>query len=77
LWIFLLKWGDSYDGHGEMYYDYNHGPSYKQQDTYHEPVYGKSAVKHTGYQPEPVYKPTPTYNWYGKKMSAFFLKHWK
>jgi len=60
--ILLLKWGDSYDGHGEMYYDYNHGPSYKHHDTYHEPAYGKSADEPIGYQPELVYKPTPTYN---------------
>lgn len=29
---YKLKWGDAYDGHGEMYYDYNHGPSYDHHD---------------------------------------------
>merc|ERR1712076_133181 len=38
-----LKWGDSYDGHGEMYYDYNHAPKH-----YEEPKYPA---------PKPVYKP--------------------
>lgn len=70
---FLLKWGDSYDGHGEMYYDYNHGPSYKHHDSYHEPVYGKAdegkpivykpePYKSEPYKPEPSYKPEPTYS---------------
>jgi len=59
---FLLKWGDSYDGHGEMYYDYNHGPSYKHHDSYHEPVYGKADAKPIVYKPEPSYKPEPTYS---------------
>jgi len=39
-----LKWGDSYDGHGEMYYDYNHAP----KAGYKEPAYAP---------PKPVYKP--------------------
>jgi len=62
----VLKWGDSYDGHGEMYYDYNHGPSYK----HHEPSYhGKADDNPVVYKPEPIaykpepYKPEPTYNW--------------
>jgi hypothetical protein len=37
--IIVLKWGDSYDGHGEMYYDYNHGPSYKHHDSSHKPLF--------------------------------------
>merc|ERR1712109_272352 len=43
-----LKWHDAYDGHGEMYYDYNHAPKYHEEhhDTYHEP-------------PKPVYKGVP------------------
>jgi hypothetical protein len=39
-----LKWGDSYDGHGEMYYDYNHAPKYKEE--HYKPA-------------KPVYKPAP------------------
>ena len=27
--LFQLKWNDAYAGHGEHYYDYNHGNSYK------------------------------------------------
>ena len=38
-----LKWGDSYDGHGEMYYDYNHAPKYHEEPKYPAP--------------KPVYKP--------------------
>ena len=45
-----------------MYYDYNHGPSYKHHDSYHEPVY-KADDKPIVYKPEPAYKPEPTYNW--------------
>merc|ERR1712223_2298387 len=30
-----LKWSDEYDGHGEMYYDYNHAP----KGGYKEPSY--------------------------------------
>jgi len=40
-----VRWGDSYDGYGEHYWEYNHSPSYK------EPV---------AYKPEPVpYVPAP------------------
>lgn len=39
-----LKWGDSYDGHGEMYYDYNHAPKYHEEPKY---------------PAKPVYKPAP------------------
>ena len=45
-----------------MYYDYNHGPSYKHHDSYHEPVYGKADDKPIVYNPEPSYKPEPTYS---------------
>merc|ERR1712038_1348903 len=43
-----LKWHDAYDGHGEMYYDYNHAPKYEEP---HEPVYHEPA--------KPVYKGVP------------------
>ena len=36
--LFQLKWHDSHDGHGEMYYDYNHVPKYHYEDDHH---YGK------------------------------------
>lgn len=42
-----MKWGDSYDGHGEMYYDYNHAP--KHAEAYKEPHYAP---------PKPAYKPS-------------------
>ena len=45
--LFQLKWHDSHDGHGEMYYDYNHAP--KHHEEYHEPHH------------EPVYKAQPAY----------------
>jgi len=70
----VLKWGDSYDGHGEMYYDYNHGPSYKHHDSYHEPVY-KADDKPVVYKPEPSYKPEPTYNWLAPTVIRFITKH--
>merc|ERR1712121_334341 len=33
-----LKWHDAYGGHGEHYYDYNHGDSYGKEPAYHEPA---------------------------------------
>merc|ERR1719483_1343366 len=43
-----LKWHDAYDGHGEHYFDYNHGNTYK------EPA--------PAYAPEPpVYSAPPSY----------------
>ena len=33
-----LKWHDSYDGHGEHYYDYNHGDSYKAPEPAYAPA---------------------------------------
>ena len=29
-----MKWHDAYDGHGEHYYDYNHGQAYKEPAPY-------------------------------------------
>merc|ERR1719150_2048203 len=29
-----LKWHDGYDGHGEHYFDYNHGSAYKEAAPY-------------------------------------------
>jgi len=31
-----LKWHDSYGGHGEHYWDYNHGDKYKHDDHHHD-----------------------------------------
>ena len=43
-----LKWGDGYEGQGEMFYDYNHGPG-----KYEEPAYAP---------PPPAYAPpVPAY----------------
>ena len=38
--IFFLqvRWGDSYDGYGEHYWEYNHGPSYEEPAAYVEPA---------------------------------------
>jgi hypothetical protein len=33
--IFQLKWGDGYEGQGEQFYDYNHGPGkYVEEPSY-------------------------------------------
>jgi len=32
-----LKWHDAYGGHGEHYYDYNHGNAYKEEPHYAPP----------------------------------------
>ena len=39
-----VKWGDTHDGYGEHFFDYNHGPKH---DYKHEPVH------------HPVYKSEP------------------
>jgi hypothetical protein len=32
-----VRWGDSYDGYGEHYWEYNHGPSkYDEPEPYKE-----------------------------------------
>merc|ERR1712073_137161 len=33
-----VRWGDSYDGYGEHYWEYNHGPSYEEPAAYVEPA---------------------------------------
>jgi len=49
-----LKWHDSYGGHGEHYYDYNHGNTYKEPEPHYAPE--------PAYSP-PVYSPPkPSYN---------------
>merc|ERR1712018_208418 len=32
-----VRWGDSYDGYGEHYWEYNRGPSYDEPAPYKEP----------------------------------------
>merc|ERR1719170_89454 len=50
-----LKWHDGYAGHGEHYFDYNHGPG-----KYEEPVAYKPAAP--SYEPPaPSYSPQPSY----------------
>ena len=36
--ILQVRWGDSYDGYGEHYWEYNHGPSYEEPAAYVEPA---------------------------------------
>merc|ERR1712029_483652 len=43
-----LKWHDGYSGHGEHYFDYNHGSAYKEP--HHAPAYGPPGL-HS--EPEP------------------------
>merc|ERR1711970_1103936 len=53
-----LKWHDSYDGHGEHYYDYNHGGGYKEP--HHEPAYAPPAPAYqAGSEPEGTYVAAP------------------
>merc|ERR1711970_850851 len=54
-----LKWHDAYGGHGEHYFDYNHGGGYKEP--HHEPVYHEPAPAYS--PPAPSYSPPkPSYN---------------
>merc|ERR1719219_590905 len=48
-----LKWHDGYDGHGEHYFDYNHGSAYKAP---HPPAYGPPGL-HS--EPEPSVVDSP------------------
>merc|ERR1712082_278137 len=52
-----LKWHDSYDGHGEHYYDYNHGGGYKE--SHHEPAYAPAPAYSAGSEPEGTYVAAP------------------
>merc|ERR1712158_44114 len=54
-----LKWHDSYDGHGEHYFDYNHGGGYKEP-VHHEPAYAPPAPAYSaGSEPEGTYVAAP------------------
>merc|ERR1712062_764185 len=48
-----LKWHDGYSGHGEHYFDYNHGPAYAPAKG---PSYGPPGL---GSEPEPAIVETP------------------
>ena len=52
-WLFQLKWHDEYDGHGEHYFDFNHGDSYKPAP---QPSYGPAGL---GSEPQPQYDAAP------------------
>ena len=57
--LFQLKWHDSYDGHGEHYFDYNHGGGYKEP-VHHEPAYAPPAPAYSaGSEPEGTYVAAP------------------
>merc|ERR1712227_372554 len=48
-----LKWHDDYGGHGEHYFDYNHGNAYKEP----APAYGHPAGLHSEPQEQIVEAP--------------------
>jgi hypothetical protein len=48
--LLQLKWGDGYEGQGEMFYDYNHGPG-----KYEEPAYAPPPPAYA--PPAPAYGP--------------------
>merc|ERR1719415_332371 len=50
-----LKWHDGYDGHGEHYFDFNHGPAYAPAP-HKGPSYGPPGL-HS--EPEPAIVETP------------------
>merc|ERR1712042_189263 len=52
-----LKWSDAYGGHGEHYYDYNHGGGYKEP--HHEPAYAPAPAYSAGSEPEGTYVAAP------------------
>merc|ERR1719251_777075 len=42
-----LKWHDDYGGHGEHYFDYNHGNAYKEP-AHHAPAYSPPKPSYAG-----------------------------
>merc|ERR1712066_76955 len=52
-----LKWHDAYGGHGEHYYDYNHGGGYEEP---HAPAYAAPApAYHAGSERDETYVAAP------------------
>merc|ERR1719189_1187184 len=52
-----LKWNDGYGGHGEHYYDYNHGGGYEEP---HAPSYAAPApAYHAGSERDETYVAAP------------------
>merc|ERR1712133_281600 len=51
-----LKWHDSYDGHGEHYYDINHVGPKEHAPAYHapKPTYGAGSENVASYVPAPA-----------------------
>lgn len=55
--MFQLKWHDAYGGHGEHYYDYNHGGGYEEP---HAPSYAAPApAYHAGSERDETYVAAP------------------
>ena len=69
---FQLKWHDSYDGHGEHYYDYNHGGGYKEP--HHEPAYAPPAPAYSaGSEPEGTYVAAPETNRNKRALPVYYF----
>ena len=45
--VLQLKWHDDYGGHGEHYFDYNHGGGYKEP-AHHAPAYSPPKPSYAG-----------------------------
>merc|ERR1711892_801118 len=59
-----LKWHGAYGGHGEHYFDYNHGPSkYEEKPSYApaKPSYSPPSPQYKPSEPKPVYAEPDTF----------------
>merc|ERR1712025_918142 len=54
-----LKWHDAYGGHGEHYFDYNHGPGKEVAYAPAKPVYSPPKPAYGPSEPKPVYAEAP------------------
>ena len=46
--VFQLKWNDGYAGHGEHYFDYNHGDNGYKAPVHHAPAYSPPKPAYAG-----------------------------
>merc|ERR1719516_170431 len=54
-----LKWHDAYGGHGEHYFDYNHGPGKEPSYAPAKPAYSPPIQTYKPSEPKPVYADIP------------------
>ena len=67
-----LKWNDGYAGHGEHYFDFNHGDSYKPAPAPYKPAYSPPKPTYAGSETDEQFVEAP--NSFAKVfISIFFI----